>query len=171
MRQAKATMTTPNSRLLHALSRAVSAQVADPAPRLIGDDASYTLADLSQGSQALADVLAARGVQAGDRVAHLGRNSAAMIVLLFACARLGALLMPLNWRLSEKEWAWMLEDAAPRAIALARRSHCTLTNPFSLTTPLTHSPGYNGTLMSSAAGTRPIWRARLRVVLAMLLCA
>lgn len=116
-------MTTPKSRLLHALSRAVSAQGTDPAPRLIGDDASYTLAELSQGSQALADVLAARGVKAGDRVAHLGRNSAAMIVLLFACARLGALLMPLNWRLSEKEWAWMLEDAAPRVLLTMEGFH------------------------------------------------
>ncbi len=36
----------------------------------------------------------------GDRVAHLGLNSPDLLALFFACARLGAMIVPLNWRLT-----------------------------------------------------------------------
>jgi fatty-acyl-CoA synthase len=39
------------------------------------------------------------GLRRGDRVALLAANHVDYLVLLFACARLGALLVPLNWRL------------------------------------------------------------------------
>ncbi|MBT7974798.1 MAG: AMP-binding protein, partial [Candidatus Marinimicrobia bacterium] len=39
-------------------------------------------------------------VGAGDRVAFLGYNNPDLLALLFACARLGAILVPLNWRLA-----------------------------------------------------------------------
>ena len=108
-------MTSNTSALLRALDDAVKTQ-ADEQPRLIGEDGQFTLREVSEKSRQLAGVLAARGVKPGDRIAHLGKNSAAMIVLLFACARVGCLLMPLNWRLSGKEWAWMIEDASPRLL-------------------------------------------------------
>ncbi|MGB1160015.1 MAG: class I adenylate-forming enzyme family protein [Alphaproteobacteria bacterium] len=108
-------MTRDTSSLLQALDRAVTAQL-DEQPRLIGDDGQFTLREIAEKSRQLAGVLAAQGVKPGDRIAHLGKNSAAMMVLLFACARVGCLLMPLNWRLSGKEWAWMIEDAAPRLL-------------------------------------------------------
>lgn len=111
------------SQLLEALDAAVAEQGSDLTPRLIGDDGAYSLAALSQTSQSLATVLAAKGVMPGDRVGHLGKNSAALIVLLFACARLGALLMPLNWRLSVKEWTWMLDDAAPSVLVTMEGFH------------------------------------------------
>ena len=56
------------------------------------------------------------GVGKGDRVAHLGYNSPELLELLFACARLGAMLVPLNWRLAPPEHAWILQDCAPRAV-------------------------------------------------------
>ncbi len=56
------------------------------------------------------------GVAAGDRIAYLGHNSALAIVLFFAAARLGALYMPLNWRLAPREHAFMLADAEPKAL-------------------------------------------------------
>ena len=108
-------MTRDTSSLLQALDRAVTAQL-DEQPRLIGDDGQFTLREIAEKSRQLAGVLVAQGVEPGDRIAHLGKNSAAMMVLLFACARVGCLLMPLNWRLSGKEWAWMIEDAAPRLL-------------------------------------------------------
>jgi fatty-acyl-CoA synthase len=49
----------------------------------------------------------------GQRVAWLGLNHPAQIVLLFALARLGALLVPLNHRLSPAEWASVLMDCTP----------------------------------------------------------
>ncbi|MDP2021782.1 MAG: AMP-binding protein [Hydrogenophaga sp.] len=56
------------------------------------------------------------GVQAGDRVAWLGLNHPLQIVLLFALARLGALLVPLNHRLAPAEWAAVLADCQPRVL-------------------------------------------------------
>src|SRR5882724_9383188 len=51
------------------------------------------------------------GIAPGDRVAHLGTNSPEFLFLLFACARLGAMLVPLNWRLTVPEHAYALADA------------------------------------------------------------
>jgi fatty-acyl-CoA synthase len=50
----------------------------------------------------------------GDRVAWLGYNSPDMLVLLFALARLGAILVPLNWRLTAAEHKSILADCSPK---------------------------------------------------------
>lgn len=55
-------------------------------------------------------------LQAGDRVAWLGLNHPAVVVLLFALARLGAVLVPLNHRLSPAEWQAVLADCMPRLL-------------------------------------------------------
>jgi fatty-acyl-CoA synthase len=52
----------------------------------------------------------------GDRVAWLGYNSPEMLVLLFALARLGAILVPLNWRLTAAEHKTILADCKPKWI-------------------------------------------------------
>ncbi len=56
-------------------------------------------------------------VSRGDRVAWLGYNSPDMLVLLFALARLGAMLVPLNWRLTAAEHKTILADCSPKWIA------------------------------------------------------
>ena len=53
------------------------------------------------------------GVRAGDRVAWLGLNHADQVVLLFALARIGAMLLPLNVRLAPAEWEGQLRDCQP----------------------------------------------------------
>ena len=83
--------------------------------RFAGEDLSY--AGLAQKVNRLSDVLAKQlDVNRGDRVAYLGFNSPDIIVLLFACARLGAVLLPLNWRLAQPEHVYMLNQADPRAL-------------------------------------------------------
>jgi fatty-acyl-CoA synthase len=57
---------------------------------------------------------AQHGVQAGDRVAVLAANNPAYLALLYACARLGAILLPLNWRLAAPELGYILGHAEPR---------------------------------------------------------
>jgi fatty-acyl-CoA synthase len=52
----------------------------------------------------------------GDRVAWLGYNSPDMLVLLFALARHGGILVPLNWRLTVAEHEQMLRDCAPKFV-------------------------------------------------------
>ncbi len=52
----------------------------------------------------------------GDRVAIIAQNSTDTFETLFACWELGAALMPLNWRLSPREIAAILDDGAPSLI-------------------------------------------------------
>ncbi len=53
------------------------------------------------------------GVRTGDRVAWLGLNHPEQLVLLFALARIGAALLPLNFRLAPHEWDQQLRDCTP----------------------------------------------------------
>ena len=57
------------------------------------------------------------GVGRGDRVAMLSRNSAQAFELMYACARLGAIFVPLNIRLSDAELARLVSDAGPAVLA------------------------------------------------------
>ena len=74
--------------------------------------------DVSYGALAglvhrLASAMAASGLKRGGCAAYLGVNSPEMLALLFACARLGVLFMPLNWRLAGPEHRQMLEHCPP----------------------------------------------------------
>lgn len=83
--------------------------------RFAGEDLSY--AQLAQNVNQLADSLVNQlDVGRGDRVAYLGLNTPEILVLLFACARIGAVLLPLNWRLAGPEHVYMLRQAEPRAL-------------------------------------------------------
>jgi fatty-acyl-CoA synthase len=78
-----------------------------------------TYAQLEDRVRRLAVVLAHKlQIRPGDRVAHLGLNHADLLVLLFACARAGAILVPLNWRLTATEHAGLLADCTPSALFL-----------------------------------------------------
>lgn len=74
-------------------------------------DAALTYGALDAAVGAMAGALAARGIGRGDRIGFLGHNHPAQIVALLACARIGAMQVPLNWRLAAPEWRFILEDA------------------------------------------------------------
>ena len=79
----------------------------------------YTYAQLDERVQRLSLALVrSLDIQPGDRVAHLGLNHADLFVLLFACARAGAILVPLNWRLTAAEHVFMIDDCTPKALFL-----------------------------------------------------
>src|SRR5690348_16568561 len=80
------------------------------------DGTDHAWAPLRRQMRQIAGLLAALGVGRGDRVAHLGYNSPLFLLLLFACARLGALLVPLNWRLAAPEHMTIVDDAEPRLL-------------------------------------------------------
>lgn len=86
-----------------------------PAIRFEGTELTY--AALADRVAAVARALKHRlGIGRGDRIAYLGYNGPDMLALLFACARLGAMLVPLNWRLAPPEHAFILGDAAVKAL-------------------------------------------------------
>lgn len=63
-----------------------------------------------------AHLQASWNVQGGERVAWLGFNHELQLVTLVACARLGAVFMPLNFRLAVPELQQVLGDAQPRLL-------------------------------------------------------
>jgi len=63
-----------------------------------------------------AAVLRAAGAAPGDRVACLSKNRAEIVVLHHACARIGAIFVPLSWRLSAAELAAIVHDCEPGLI-------------------------------------------------------
>ena len=58
------------------------------------------------------------GNPVGERVAYLGRNSIDLLTIHFAAIRIGAVFVPLNWRLTPGEVAVLLADAEPRLLFL-----------------------------------------------------
>ncbi|WP_428408728.1 AMP-binding protein [Hyphococcus sp.] len=76
-------------------------------------DRRWTYAEFDGAVARCAGALASRGVTAGDRVASLSKNCAELVMLHLACARLGAIYVPLNWRLAVHELEGLIEDADP----------------------------------------------------------
>lgn len=83
-----------------------------PALRFEGETWSYEALHRA-ARQAAAVAWHAWGVRPGDRVAWLGANHPAQLALLFGLARIGALLLPLNFRLAPAEWDRLLADCRP----------------------------------------------------------
>ena len=71
---------------------------------------TLTYAALEERCARAAAVLASRGVSRGDRVAILCRNRIEFFEIMFACAKLGAILAPLNWRSPAAELAPLMAD-------------------------------------------------------------
>lgn len=76
----------------------------------------WTYAELHVDSLRWAGRLRAEGVQPGSRVAVLAPNRAETLLLLFACAEVGAVLFPMNWRLADAELAWQRDHVAPSVV-------------------------------------------------------
>ncbi|MEM6286645.1 MAG: AMP-binding protein, partial [Bacteroidota bacterium] len=78
---------------------------------------ALTFADLDRQAEALAAALAERfGVARGDRVAVLAENSLEHVLLFAACQKAGFVLVPLNYRLTGPELAYLVADADPAVL-------------------------------------------------------
>ena len=79
-------------------------------------DAETTYGELDERSDRLAAGLLEAGLVPGDRVATLTGTSPEHVVVFFACAKAGLILMPLNIRLAPPELAFQLADAEPAVL-------------------------------------------------------
>lgn len=77
---------------------------------------SLTYGELAERAERAANLLRELGVGFGDRVAVLGANRPEMVEVYFAAAKLGAILVPVNWRLAPGEVAYILDNADPRVL-------------------------------------------------------
>lgn len=71
---------------------------------------------LKQRVDCLAGAFHARGVEHGQRVLWLGQNSGRILEGLLACARLGAIFCPVNWRQSSRELEFVIDDLEPALV-------------------------------------------------------
>ncbi|OOG56035.1 acyl-CoA synthetase [Polaromonas sp. C04] len=78
---------------------------------------TWSYAEFERITERVAAGLAGRGVGKGDRVAILARNSHAFAALRFALARLGAVLVPINFMLKADEVAYILRHAGAQMLA------------------------------------------------------
>jgi acyl-CoA synthetase (AMP-forming)/AMP-acid ligase II len=88
-------------------------------PALVAGDTRLTYGDLWHAVDGVAAGLAAAGVTKGDRIAVLAFNGSEYVYLYGAAARLGAIVVPINWRLSASEVAYILADSTPKALCVA----------------------------------------------------
>jgi acyl-CoA synthetase (AMP-forming)/AMP-acid ligase II len=103
--------------------------------------------------EALRQGLHAAGIGAGDRVAILATNTIEQLTLFYACARLGAVYLPLNFRLAPQELAFILRDSMARvllvgsaelAATIDRIDASGSANPLALRRILLHAAPHSG---------------------------
>ncbi len=85
---------------------------------LVCGDKRISFGELRARVDRLAGGLAAAGIGKGDRVAILGLNCHRFFYLFGAAAALGAVVVPINWRLATDEIRFILADAAPKVTLL-----------------------------------------------------
>jgi fatty-acyl-CoA synthase len=102
---------TGNWLAMHARFRPDAEAVFD-----VGTGRRWTYAALQHDALRWAGRLARHGVVAGDRVAVLAQNRGETLALLFACAELGAMLLPMSWRLADPELRWQIGHCSPRLV-------------------------------------------------------
>ncbi len=83
-------------------------------------DRRWTFADVDRDSSRMANALAAMGVVAGDRVAVLTRFHVESTLLTLAAAKLGAVCMPVNWRLAPAELHYIVDHGGARLMLADR---------------------------------------------------
>ena len=98
--------------LLHRSAQRTPAKTA-----IVCGDTRWTYAEFDRVCARVAAGLAGRGIGKGDRVAVLARNSHGFAALRFALARLGAVLVPINFMLKAEEAAYILRHAGARMLA------------------------------------------------------
>ena len=81
---------------------------------ILFEGATISYLELHERANRVSCWLQSLSIQKGDRVAVMMRNCVAFIDLYLACARLGAIFVPINFRLTGHELAYILKNAHPR---------------------------------------------------------
>lgn len=81
---------------------------------IIFEDEPITYGQLNEGINRCAHILQAKGIKKGDRVSVLMLNCIEFLEIYFATAKLGGILVPLNWRLIGPELEYQLNDCEAR---------------------------------------------------------
>jgi long-chain acyl-CoA synthetase len=85
---------------------------------LVYENRTMTFGDLDTRSTRVACALHQAGVGHGDRVAFLDKNVPEFLDLLLGACKLGAVLVPVNWRLAPAEIAFIVSDACAKVLVV-----------------------------------------------------
>ena len=130
------------------IGRRAAATPRLPAITFDGHTTSY--GELLDRIDRLAAELAAGGVGRGDRVGYLGLNDPMFLITLFAAARIGAVFVPLNYRLTAAELGYILADAGVHTL-LADTRHAAAAGPV-----LTEAGVRRALALSAVPGWEPL---------------
>lgn len=99
----------------------ISSAVVPGRAALLCGDTQLTYAEMAADVTRLANALQTLGLSKGDHVAVLSVNSAEYVVVYYACAKLGLVLVPLNYRAKNEELTYMINTAEVQAIFVSGR--------------------------------------------------
>jgi acyl-CoA synthetase (AMP-forming)/AMP-acid ligase II len=83
-------------------------------------DTTVSYAALERRARQVAQGFTIAGIASGDRVGYLGKNTLAYFEFLLGAAKLGAVTVPINWRLAPPEIAQVLGNARPKMLLVER---------------------------------------------------
>jgi acyl-CoA synthetase (AMP-forming)/AMP-acid ligase II len=83
---------------------------------IVCGETRLTYPELDDRSTRLAAAMSAAGVVQGDRVAWMGQICHQVMEIFLACSKLGAILCPVNWRLSPDEASFVFDDMTPSMV-------------------------------------------------------
>ncbi len=85
-------------------------------PAMSEEDRQWTYADLEERTARVATALRAAGLNKGDRIAWIGKNSDLYFMLFYGAARLGVVMTPIGWRLAPPEWTFIVNDTQAKIV-------------------------------------------------------
>ncbi|HKK44969.1 MAG TPA: class I adenylate-forming enzyme family protein, partial [Balneolaceae bacterium] len=86
-----------------------------------GEGDRYTYSELNTKANRLAGYLQSEHhLEAGDRLVVVSRNSVEYLLLFFACAKIGVILVPLNYRLPTEVLLELIADASPKTAVYSK---------------------------------------------------
>jgi acyl-CoA synthetase (AMP-forming)/AMP-acid ligase II len=87
------------------------ALIEDPPPGGRGNSVRWSYRELEAEANRLANVLLSLGVEPGDKIIWCGPNSSGVVRMIHAARKVGASAVPLNYRLTEEESAYVVDNS------------------------------------------------------------
>ncbi|AQU64930.1 long-chain-fatty-acid--CoA ligase [Streptomyces niveus] len=130
---------------------------------VVCDGRSLTYGQLDTESDRTACALGVAGLDKGARVAYLGKESESYYDVLFGCAKAGAVLVPINWRLTSAEIEHILSDSTAQLIFVEQEFLATVEQITAPLPALSHTVVLDGP--GGPGGGFQSWKARNEGVL------
>jgi len=99
----------------------ITAAIVPEREAVVFENTRLNFEELNDRVNRLANGLTDLGIGSGDRIATMDVNTNAMVEVIFACAKIDAVFLPLNFRAKPEEISFMLNDAEAKAVFAGSR--------------------------------------------------